>query len=232
MKKYRIIAIDGPAGSGKSTTAKLLAEKLGFTYLDTGAMYRCVTLAAMKRKLNLQNEAEMGRLAGSIEIDLIPDRDSGNKAYLDGIDVTVEIRTPLIDANVSVVSSYKEVREKMVALQRKFSERGNVVAEGRDIATVVFPNADLKIFLTADLETRAKRRCFQNEKMGIESSLDKQISALAARDKLDSGRAISPLRKDAEAVELDTSGLSISEQVEMAYLLARKRFIENNETVL
>jgi CMP/dCMP kinase len=223
MKKYRVIAIDGPAGSGKSTTAKLLAEKLGFTYLDTGAMYRCVTLAAMNRNLNLQDEDQIGHLAQSLDIDLIPDKDNGNLVILNGADVTSAIRTPSVDADVSIVSSYKAVREKMVAVQRKFSERGDVVAEGRDIATVVFPKADLKIFLTADLETRARRRCLQNEAKGIPSTIEEQMSALAARDLLDSGRAISPLRKDAEAIELDTSGLSIEEQVEKAYFLAHKR---------
>jgi len=142
MKKFKVIAIDGPAGSGKSTTARLLAEKLHFTYLDTGAMYRCVTLVALDRKIDLQNVDEVGRLAGTLEIDLIPDQELGNKVFANGQEVTTAIRTPLVDANVSLVSSYKEVREKMVALQRKFAEKGNVVAEGRDIATVVFPDAD------------------------------------------------------------------------------------------
>jgi CMP/dCMP kinase len=232
MREFKVIAIDGPAGSGKSTTAKLLAERLGFTYLDTGAMYRCVTLTALDRKIDLREDDEIGRLAGSIDIGLVPDKEFGNRVYIDGLEVTSNIRTPLVDANVSLVSSYKEVRERMVALQRKFAERGNVVAEGRDIATVVFPDADLKIFLTADLLTRAKRRCHQMEEMGQKSTVEEQMTLLSSRDLLDSGRAISPLKKDPDAVELDTSGLTISEQVERAYQLARERLIKNNETII
>ncbi len=220
MGQFKVIAIDGPAGSGKSTTARFLAARLGYTYLDTGAMYRCVTLAAIERKLDLQNEDEIGRLAESLDIELVPDKDGGNKVLLDGRDVTTDIRTARVDANVSLVSTYKSVREKMVILQRKFAEKGNVVAEGRDIATVVFPDADLKLFLIADLKTRAVRRVLQLKELGLESTVDEQIASLSARDSLDSGRAISPLKKDPDAVELDTSGMTISEQVEKAYKLA------------
>jgi cytidylate kinase len=220
MSKYKVIAIDGPAGSGKSTTARFLAARLGYTYLDTGAMYRCVTLAALERKLDLENEEEIGRLAEGLDIELVPDKDGGNKVLIDGRDVTTDIRTARVDANVSLVSTYKSVREKMVMLQRKFAERGNVVAEGRDIATVVFPDADLKLFLIADLKTRAVRRVLQLKELGLESTVDEQIASLSARDRLDSGRAVSPLKKDPDAVELDTSGMTISEQVEKAYRLA------------
>jgi cytidylate kinase len=220
MKKYRVVAIDGPAGSGKSTTARLLAARLGFTYLDTGAMYRCVTLAALERHFDLQDEDKIGRLAERLEIKLTPDENGGNRIFLDGRDVTTDIRTSPVDSNVSLVSTYKSVREKMVALQRKFAERDDVVAEGRDIATVVFPDADLKLYLTADLKTRAVRRVHQLEELGLQSTVEEQISSLSARDSLDSGRVISPLKKDPGAIELDTSGMTISEQVEMAYRLA------------
>jgi cytidylate kinase len=220
MKKYRVVAIDGPAGSGKSTTARLLAARLGFTYLDTGAMYRCVTLAALERHFDLQDEDKIGRLAERLEIKLTPDENGGNRIFLDGRDVTTDIRTSPVDSNVSLVSTYKSVREKMVALQRKFAERDDVVAEGRDIATVVFPDADLKLYLTADLKTRAVRRVHQLEELSLQSTVEEQISSLSARDSLDSGRVISPLKKDPGAIELDTSGMTISEQVEMAYRLA------------
>ncbi len=223
MTKFKVIAIDGPAGSGKSTTARLLAARLRFMYLDTGAMYRSVTLAALDRKIDLRSEREIGHLAKSLEINLVPDGDGGNRVYLDGREVTTEIRTPQVDFNVSVVSTYRAVRESMVALQRRFAESGNVVAEGRDIATVVFPNADLKLFLVADLETRAIRRVRQLAEIGIKSTIDEQIASLAGRDKIDSGREISPLKKDPDAVELDTSGMTIPEQVDKAYQLACQR---------
>ena len=223
MTNFKVIAIDGPAGSGKSTTARLLAARLGFLYLDTGAMYRSVTFAALERKIDLKNEHEIGNLAKSLDINLEPDKDGGNRIFLDGREVTTEIRTPLVDSNVSIVSTYRAVRESMVARQREIAEKGNVVAEGRDIATVVFPRADLKLFLIADLKTRAARRIRQLEELGIKSGIDDQMASLAARDKIDSGREISPLKKDPEAVELDTSGMTVTEQVEKAYQLACKR---------
>jgi len=222
MKKHRVIAIDGPAASGKSTTAKLLASRLGFIYLDTGAMYRCVTLAALQRGVEIRDEAAIGRLAGEIKIDFIPTED-GNRVILDGRDITNEIRTPAVDSAVSPVSSYKIVREKMVALQKEFTRRGDVVAEGRDMATVVFPDADLKVYLVADLETRAVRRCRQLDSLGLKTTIEEQMASLSSRDLFDSERENSPLKRDPEAVVLDTSGMSINEQVERALELVSER---------
>jgi len=222
MKKHRVIAIDGPAASGKSTTAKLLASRLGFIYLDTGAMYRCVTLAALQRGIEIRDEAAIGRLAGEIKIDFIPTED-GNRVILDGRDITNEIRTPAVDSAVSPVSSYKIVREKMVALQKEFARRGDVVAEGRDMATVVFPDADLKVYLVADLETRAVRRCRQLDSLGLKTTIEEQMASLSSRDLFDSERENSPLKRDPEAVVLDTSGMSINEQVERALELVSER---------
>lgn len=219
MREYRVIAIDGPASSGKSTTARLLASRLGFTYLDTGAMYRCVTLAALERNIELNDEKAVSSLAGSIELSIIPDQD-GDRMLLDGRDVTAEIRSPRVDAHVSLVSAYKRVREKMVENQRRFALKGDVVAEGRDIGTVVFPDADLKIFLTADLETRAIRRCRQLENAGLKTTFEEQASALSSRDLFDSERANSPLKKAEDAIVVDTSGMSINQEVEVAYNLA------------
>lgn len=223
MKKHRIIAIDGPAGSGKSTTARLLASRLGFIYLDTGAMYRCVTLTALEQGTDLNDEQAVGVIAAGMELRIVPNED-GDRFLVAGRDVTREIRTPRVDANVSLVSSYKFVREKMVDLQRKFALDGDIVAEGRDIGTVVFPNADLKIFLIADLETRAIRRCRQLESYGLTSSLDEQAAALSSRDLFDSERANSPLKKADNAIVLDTSGMSINGQVEAVYNLASEKF--------
>jgi CMP/dCMP kinase len=219
MKKKHIIAIDGPAGSGKSTTAKLLATRLGYIYLDTGAMYRCVTFAALEWGINPHDEQKVSELSARLDIVFIPTED-GNSVIIDGRDVSLDIRTPLVDANVSLVSSYKKVREKMVELQRKIAESGDIVAEGRDMTTVVFPDADLKIFLVADLETRAIRRCRQLESLGLSTTFDEQAASLSSRDLFDSERANSPLRRDPDAVVIDTSGMSIAEQVERAYDLA------------
>jgi cytidylate kinase len=222
MSRHRVIAIDGPAGSGKSTTAKLLAARLGFVYLDTGAMYRCVTLGALEKGLDIADESAVGKISSTIEIEFQPTAD-GNNVFLNGRDVTLEIRTPLIDARVSQVSSYKTVRDKMVAMQRAMAERGDVVAEGRDMATVVFPDAALKIFLVADIETRAVRRCRQLEGFGLSSSIEEQVASLTSRDLFDSERANSPLKVDPDAVILDTSGMSINEQVERVYELSIER---------
>jgi cytidylate kinase len=222
VKKHRVVAIDGPAGSGKSTTAMLLATRLGFIYLDTGAMYRCVTLAALERGIDIHDEETIGRLAGEIEFDFVPTED-GNKVMLDGRDVTADIRTPAVDTAVSPVSSYKAVREKMVVRQKEFAHRGDVVAEGRDMATVVFPDADLKIYLIADLKTRAIRRCRQLEGLGLTTTIEDQMASLSSRDLFDSERVHSPLRQDPNAVVLDTSGMSINEQVERAFELVANK---------
>ncbi len=223
MNKHKVIAIDGPSGSGKSTTARLLASRLGYIYLDTGAMYRCVTLAALEEGIDLKDEARVIEIANSIRLSILPQTD-GDRILIDGRDVTVDIRSPRVDSNVSLVSSYKKVRERMVSLQREFSERGNVVAEGRDIGTVVFPKADLKIFLVANLETRAMRRCRQLEGYGLQTSIEEQAGALSSRDLFDSERANSPLRQADDAIVVDTSGMSINEQVERSYNLACEKF--------
>ncbi len=221
MKK-RVIAIDGPAGSGKSSTARLLAGKLGFTYLDTGAMYRSVTLAAIEGGVNLNDESGVTRIARDIEIEIVPG-ESTDRIFIDGRDVTLEIREPRVDAGVSMVSSYKNVRKGMVELQRKIASQADIVAEGRDMGTIVFPDADLKIYLVADLETRAVRRCRQLNGVGIETSIEEQIASLASRDLFDSGRDHSPLKKADDAIVVDTTDLSLSGQVEKVYEMARAR---------
>lgn len=219
MKKHRVIAIDGPAGSGKSSTARLLAARLGFTYLDTGAMYRSVTLAAMKKRIDLKDEARVTDIAGKVKIEIVPGENE-DRILLDGKDATLLIRETRIDAGVSLVSSYKEVREKMVELQRRFAQKADVVAEGRDMGTVVFPDADLKIFLVADLQTRAIRRHRQLDGVGITTSIEEQTASLSSRDLFDSGRDHSPLIKAEDAIEINTTDMTLKGQVEKAYELA------------
>ncbi len=222
MKNGFIITIDGPAGSGKSSTAKQLAAKLGFVYLDTGAMYRCVALAAIKEGIDLNHEKALDKIAGSVNIKFIQDGDE-NKVFLNGEDVTGNIREPGIDSASSLVSSYKIVREKMVDLQRKLGADGNVIAEGRDMGTVVFPDADLKIFLVANLKTRAARRCLQLKDSGIKTSIEEQISSISSRDIFDSSREYSPLKKADGAIEIDTSNISLNNQIDKIHELAIKK---------
>lgn len=211
------IAIDGPAASGKSTVAKGLAKKLGFEYLDTGAMYRAVTLKALQLKINLENEEEYHFLENT-KIDFIE-----NNINLDDVDVSKEIRSIEVTNNVSLVSKFKYVRDKMVAAQRKLSESKDIILDGRDIGTVVLPNANLKIFLYANVETRAKRRMKEREESGVYLDLNETIKEIEARDYKDSHREISPLTQADDAVFLDTSEFTVEEVINEITRLALKR---------
>ena len=205
-----IIAIDGPAGSGKSTIARLIAKDKGLIYLDTGAMYRLVTLKALNKGILGNNDLnyleEIKKLLDNLNIDI-----KENGFYLDDVDVSEEIRKPVVSENVSDVAAIREVREKMVDLQRKFSESKNVILDGRDIGTVVFPNADLKIFLVADAKERAKRRYRELIEKGENVEIEEIYENILKRDKIDSTRKESPLKKAKDAVEVDTTSKSIEE---------------------
>ncbi|ERK53001.1 (d)CMP kinase [Leptotrichia wadei] len=205
-----IIAIDGPAGSGKSTIAKLIAKDIGLVYLDTGAMYRLVTLKALNEGIlgngKLSDLGKIKKLLDNLNIDI-----KENGFYLDDVDVSEEIRKPIISENVSDIAAIREVREKMVDLQRKFSKSKNVILDGRDIGTVVFPNADLKIFLVADAKERAKRRYRELVEKGENVEIEEIYDNILKRDKIDSTRKESPLKKAKDAVEVDTTFKSTKE---------------------
>jgi cytidylate kinase len=208
-----VIAIDGPAGAGKSSVARGVADALGFTYLDSGAMYRCAALAALERGVDLDDPDAMGALASSLEIDL-----DGDRVLLDGRDVSAAIREPETSAAASRVSIHPLVREAMVARQRRLIDGGRYVAEGRDIGTVVSPDSPLKVFLTATPEERARRRAAQTG----EDEAD-VLAAQRERDARDSTREHSALRAADDAVELDTTGLTLDEVVARVVALARER---------
>ncbi|MGQ9806303.1 MAG: (d)CMP kinase [Chlorobiales bacterium] len=219
MKKKIIIAIDGPAASGKSTTAKLLAQKLGYVYIDTGAMYRAFTLKALSKSLLeqlLTNEALLRQFVEHTDVRL-----TDTKVWLDGRDVTEEIRSNEVSKFVSKISALKAVREKLSAIQKKLGEAKGVVMDGRDIGTAIFPNAELKIYMMASAKERAKRRY---EELKSKNAADLNLDALEAeikqRDEEDMNRAVSPLRKADDAVVLDTSSLTVEEQVDHIYRLA------------
>ena len=201
-----IIAIDGPAGSGKSTISKLVAKDLNLIYLDTGAMYRMFTLKLLNENVSFEDKKKIEELLQNLNINI--DKES---FFLDGKDVSEEIRKSDVSQNVSKVAAIKEVREKMVDLQRKFSQSKDVILDGRDIGTVVFPNADIKIYLVADLKERAERRYREMLEKGQKVSFEEIYKNIADRDKLDSTREITPLKKAADAVEVDTTAKSIEE---------------------
>jgi cytidylate kinase len=201
----RVIAIDGPAGSGKSTVAKRLAERLGLEYLDTGAMYRAVTFAALRRGLDPSDKDDVARLATKVELSV------DESVMVDGVDATIEIRGPEVTRAVSLVGSNPGVREEMVRRQREWAEqRGGGVLEGRDIGTVVFPDAELKVYLTARPEIRAARRSKEVSDLDYETV----AADLARRDALDQGREASPLEEADGALVVDTSDLQIDQVVE------------------
>ena len=200
-----IIAIDGPAGSGKSTIAKLIAKDLGLVYLDTGAMYRLVTLKALNEGI-LGDFEKIKKMLDNLNIDI-----KENGFYLDNVDVSDEIRKPIVSENVSDIAAIREVREKMVDLQRKFSESKNVILDGRDIGTVVFPNANVKIFLVADAKERANRRYKELVKKGENVKIEEIYENILKRDEIDSTRKESPLKKAEDAIEVDTTSKNIEE---------------------
>lgn len=201
-----IIAIDGPAGSGKSTVARAIAEEMRITYIDTGAMYRAVALQVLRRKIDLEDGISLKAMLRETDIDFVD-----GKIYLDGEYVEQEIRGTQVTQKVSSVSAIASVREAMVDKQREIAARRDCVLDGRDIGTVVFPRADVKIFLTADVAVRAKRRMQENLDKGIESDYEEIKRSMKQRDLADSTREHSPLKKAEDAVEIDTSDKTVAE---------------------
>ena len=206
-----VIAIDGPAGSGKSTTAKHAAEKLGFIHINTGAMYRGIALKCIQGEIDLNSSSEINKILNQTKFEF--GRESGSVLFMDGVDISSEITSSLVTESVSRVSAVPQIREKLVQYQREMAEGLDVVLEGRDIGTVVFPDAEFKFFLIADIEERARRRKKEMETMGEIVSLRELTAELEERDRKDSTREHSPLKKAEDAVEIDTTGLSIAEQV-------------------
>jgi len=221
-----VIAIDGPAASGKSTTARLVAQRLGYLHVDTGAMYRAITLKVLRAGIPPGDGRRIAALLPSTHVALHR-AGNGTRVDLDGEDVTDEIRTPGVTRAVSAVSRHRAVREAMVREQRRLGAEGGIVLEGRDIGTVVFPDADLKFFITAGIEARAQRRLEELRGRGMQADPEKLREEIRERDTLDSTRAESPLRKADDAVEIDTSGITIEEQV--AAVVARVRIEEERK---
>ncbi len=214
--KPSTIAIDGPAASGKSTIGELLAQRLGYLYLDTGAMYRAVTWVALHQGIDIADEEAITALAESIEVNItLPTVDDGRQytVYANVEDVTWEIRRPEVDANVSPVSAYPGVRQALTDQQRRIGRRGRIVMMGRDIGTVVLPEADLKIYLAATTEERARRRYQEILERGEEANCEKVLAAMRRRDTIDSEREAAPLRPADDAIIIDTTELSIAEVV-------------------
>ena len=219
MKKI-IIALDGPAGSGKTTTAREVAKKLNYIYIDTGAMYRAVALAFIRSGKTIEG-FDFQELMENTKIELIPDS-NGQRTFLNGEDVSKEIRTPLVTKLASPVAAVGIVREKLVEQQRELGKGGGVVMDGRDIGTVVFPNADLKLYMHASIEARAERRTKELVAAGENVTIEQMKKLISDRDDFDSNREISPLRKADDAQVIDTSHLSIEEQTNIVIIMANE----------
>ncbi|PEP63614.1 MULTISPECIES: (d)CMP kinase [Bacillus] len=213
MDKRISIAIDGPAAAGKSTVAKVVAKELSYVYIDTGAMYRTLTYAALEQNVDIENEESLMEVLKNLNIDF-QQGENTQLVFLNGKDVSEAIRTPNVTNRVSIVAKHRLVREEMVRRQQALAEKGGVVMDGRDIGTHVLPNAEVKIFMLASVQERAERRHLENAKKGFASSLEQLKKEIAKRDKLDSEREVSPLKKADDALELDTTSLSIEEVVQ------------------
>lgn len=203
-----VVAIDGPAGSGKSTIAKIIAKKFNFTYIDTGAMYRMITLYLLENNIDFDDLKEIEKVLNTVNLDM-----QGDKFYLNNVDVTTKIREKNINENVSKVASIKIVRSNLVDLQRKISNNKNVVLDGRDVGTVIFPNAQVKIFLIASPEERARRRYNEFVEKKTEITYDEVLKSIKERDHIDSTRDESPFVKAEDAIELDSTNLTIDDVV-------------------
>ncbi|MFD1030884.1 (d)CMP kinase [Metaplanococcus flavidus] len=221
MKSIQI-ALDGPAAAGKSTIAKIVAEKLGYIYIDTGAMYRAITLKALNAGIDLASSERTGQLLRNTQIDLQPSEE-GQLVFLDGKNVTEDIRSQAVTSAVSLIASHESVRERMVELQQQLASGRGVVMDGRDIGTHVLPNAELKVYMSATVEERARRRYEENTERGFDTPLADLQKEIAARDKMDSEREVSPLRQADDALYLDTTNLTIEQAAADILKLAEER---------
>ncbi|HAU31754.1 MAG: Cytidylate kinase [Desulfotomaculum sp. 46_296] len=217
------IAIDGPAGAGKSTVAKIVAERLNYIYIDTGAMYRAVTLRALQRYVNLEDEQALTDLAASTRIELSAGYNEGTRVFMDGKEVSLAIRAPEVSRSVSLVARVPGVRKELVNQQRRMARSSNVVMEGRDVGTVIVPDAQIKVFLTASANERAKRRLKDLAGQGFKITLGDMIEEINERDKLDSSRAVAPLVPAPDAKVIDSSKMQTHDVVELILELVRRR---------
>ncbi|MCK8816913.1 (d)CMP kinase [Natroniella sulfidigena] len=213
LEKQLVIAIDGPAGAGKSTVAKLVAKRLGYIYIDTGAMYRALTLKALQEDIDLQSEVDLAELAQSTEIKFVKEG-LEDRVVIDGVDKTEEIRANKVSNYVSIVAKVAAVREELVRIQRGLAQAGGVVMDGRDIGTVVLPQADLKIFLNATVEERTKRRYQELQQKEENVDFEQLKEEIIRRDELDRNRDIAPLKKADDAIEIDTTNFEVEEVVD------------------
>lgn len=223
IQKFKVIAIDGPAGAGKSTVAKFLAKRLRYLYLDTGAMYRAVTLLAINSHVNFMDSSALLRTAQKAHIHLEKAKDGSLNVYLNKKLVNEDIRMPLVSSLVSFVAKLRPIREIMVSMQRSIGEKQNCVVEGRDIGTVVFPRAYVKFYLDASLQVRAQRRCRELQEKNIKVSLKEINDSIERRDKKDITRKFGPLKKAANAMYVDTSGLTVDEVVDKLFSIVIDR---------
>ncbi len=216
-----VVAIDGPAGSGKGTVTKLVAKKLDLVNIDTGAMYRCVALEALRKNINSTQIEKVEKMLENIEIEM-KKQDEKEIIFLNGRDVTSEIRTPEVDGCVAKFAALKCVRDKMTPLQRKMGKKANIIMEGRDIGTTVFPDADVKIYLDASVEERANRRYKQDKEKGIDITYEEVLESIKQRHKLETEREIAPLRQAEDAIYIDSSNMTIDEVVEKVIKIIEK----------
>lgn len=223
MSGKLIVAIDGPAGSGKSTVTHLLARKLGYVHIDTGALYRSIALKAKEAGISYDDPKALGELAENSRLEFQWLNDDRNHVFLDGRNVSALIRTPDISMAASKISAYPEVREALLGLQRGMGAHGGVVLEGRDIGTVVFPNAHAKFYLTASVESRARRRAVELEEKGVYLDFEEVKKQVVERDRGDMERKVAPLKKAADAIEVDTTNMSVDEVVNHLASIVLKR---------